>query len=473
MSPQEPSAKRTQSKRRASKKTQKKQERQKAKKKVYRPWTYNAGERGRNWVRAYRQIRDGRYYLEWREPGANGQPLRRAVLMDGVVAQKEAKRRADRLAADFADHVEEPIPAGVSIASLIARYVHEKTPRKGASKKSHDHQAQRVWIAWFNLQDEPHRRSDRHPSSLDRVDWDDFIAKRTGGLIPGFPRPSGPRTVAYDLKFLLAVLNWAVGTPLLESNPWSAPIRKAGNWTLPKEPSPKRPGMPQAIERGLIRHSSNWRFPALLILQRETRRRNSSIRQLDWTDIDQDTWTVQWRGELDKSGREIVTPLTPAAIDVLEGLPTRAGTGLVFPADRNFSRAISRDSCQTLLRRAKAAWLAATPIEQRQALKKVLVRVGYHSEKRQGVRDPRFRQLPPKIQETLSGTTWEVLRDVYDEVSVEEMRDALAILGMPSEAGRIPVAPPSTGTVPFPSNGVGEDGTSAVPLRPPRRRRQP
>jgi len=48
--------------------------------------------------------------------------------------------------------------------------------------------------------------------------------------------------------------------------------------------------------------------------------------------------------------------------------------------------------------------------------------VGFHAEKRQGIRDPEFRKLPPKIQEEFSGTSWEMIRRVYDEVTVADWR---------------------------------------------------
>jgi hypothetical protein len=48
--------------------------------------------------------------------------------------------------------------------------------------------------------------------------------------------------------------------------------------------------------------------------------------------------------------------------------------------------------------------------------------IGFHSEKRAGVRDPAFRSLPPKIQEKYSGPTWETLRNIYDEVTVGDVR---------------------------------------------------
>jgi hypothetical protein len=48
-----------------------------------------------------------------------------------------------------------------------------------------------------------------------------------------------------------------------------------------------------------------------------------------------------------------------------------------------------------------------------------------HSEKRAGVRDPRFRQLSRTEQEELAGTSWDVLATVYDDLSEEDLRDAV------------------------------------------------
>ena len=48
----------------------------------------------------------------------------------------------------------------------------------------------------------------------------------------------------------------------------------------------------------------------------------------------------------------------------------------------------------------------------------------FHAEKRAGVRDPKFRALPAKIQETIAGTRYTTLRDVYDEVTTEDVREA-------------------------------------------------
>ena len=67
--------------------------------------------------------------------------------------------------------------------------------------------------------------------------------------------------------------------------------------------------MTAEIRAALIEHQANWQFGAALVLERDTRRRNSSVRRLDWSDIDQQDWTIRWRGEFDKDGRGTVTPL--------------------------------------------------------------------------------------------------------------------------------------------------------------------
>ena len=54
--------------------------------------------------------------------------------------------------------------------------------------------------------------------------------------------------------------------------------------------------------------------------------------------------------------------------------------------------------------------------------------LGLHGQKRAGVRRKEFRELPAKVQETLTGTNHEPLRRVYDDVSLEDVREAVARL---------------------------------------------
>ncbi len=51
--------------------------------------------------------------------------------------------------------------------------------------------------------------------------------------------------------------------------------------------------------------------------------------------------------------------------------------------------------------------------------------LGFHAQKRAGVRRKEFRELPLKVQEALTGTNHETLRKVYDDVSLDEMREAV------------------------------------------------
>ena len=135
---------------------------------------------------------------------------------------------------------------------------------------------------------------------------------------------------------------------------------------------------------------------------------------------------MAWRGELDKSGKENVTPLTDRAVEALRKAPSRGiGKAPVFPAATNPRQPTPRNTFQIWLRRSKAVWLRSVPEEERENLQARLRGVGFHAEKRAGVRDPNFRALPPAIQEAMAGTRYETLRRVYDEVTPADIRRAL------------------------------------------------
>lgn len=405
-------------------------------------WSYNAGERGRNWVRAFEHPRDGTFYLEWLEEVELADPetgavtraerRRRRKLRAEDQSKARAVQKAEELAERFADLSGQPGEGPIKMVQLIKDYIKEVTPRKGKGKQGHDRRAQRLWLAFFDGLGDRDRRSERHPGTLDRKDWDGFIAARRGGNIPGWG-PVKDRQVQYDLKFLIAVLNWGTGarpvgsrSPYLPSgSPWGAEIRRSQRWGMPRTKNPHRPSMTPQIRAALIQHAQSWQFEAALVLGRDTRRRNSSIRNLDWSDIDQQSWAIRWRGEFDKDGRETVTPLlSEEAKNILRRAPSRGIAGPVFPSASDPSMPTSGQTFQVWLRRAKAQLLESLPEAEREAWKERLRGVGFHAEKRAGVRDPEFRALPAKIQETIAGTRYTTLRDVYDEVTTEDMREA-------------------------------------------------
>ena len=74
------------------------------------------------------------------------------------------------------------------------------------------------------------------------------------------------------------------------------------------------------------------------------------------------------------------------------------------------------------------------PESERDSLKRSLYRVGYHSELRSGIRDSAFRNMSPKAQEAFAGKSFEMIRSTYDDISVDDLRDEGAGLGV-SKAG--------------------------------------
>ena len=145
------------------------------------------------------------------------------------------------------------------------------------------------------------------------------------------------------------------------------------------------------------------------------------------SDVDLKRREITWRSETDKTGWENVTPFTDRAFEILKDLPSRAvGAVPVFPSSTDPMTPTSRHTMQTWLCRAKKRLLKSLPQEDRAAVARRLQGVGFHSEKRSGVRDPWFRNLPPKIQEEIAGTRWTTLRDIYDDVSTDDIREAWA-----------------------------------------------
>lgn len=264
-------------------------------------WSYSAGERGRNRVRVYEDARSTSILMEVHE---NGQRIRTAL---GHQDRDRAKREADQAAAEF-DLGQELPSEDLRVGPLFEKYQGEVTPRKTPHKQKHDARASRMFTEFFG--------KDRTVESLNRRDWDRFIAARLSGEVMG--RAVRRRTVEYDLRFLLAVLRWATQTRgadgqfLLQANPLRG-------LTPPREPSPKRPIVTDKQYTALLAKASDidWRFRLALVLAHETGHRIGAIRQLRWSDIDFEAGRVRWRGETDKQGRDHWTPLSRVAARTL------------------------------------------------------------------------------------------------------------------------------------------------------------
>jgi len=296
--------------------------------------SYGAGEWGRNRVRVFPDPKTGLFQLEWRE---NGRRLTRSL---GHHEWVRAKKQADEFAAGFIDPPNgnaEAEPQPLTLGGLLDIYGEEVTPAKGEGTRKYDRTALEMFGRFFG--------NDRKPATLSQRDWDRFIRARRAGKVGPSGSPVSDRTVERDLRLLLAVLNWAArsrdeaGARLLDSNPLKG-LR------VPRDKNPTRVVLSQAEYDAMLRVSAgiDWRFRVALVLAHETGHRISAIRQLRWSDIDDEAGVIRWRAEHEKSGFEHRTPVTDEALAVLEEARRenrRNGDAPVLPAPRDPARSMS------------------------------------------------------------------------------------------------------------------------------------
>jgi integrase len=267
-----------------------------------RRWSFSAGARGTNRVRAY-EARSGALFVEfWERDEATGKLCRRRASL-GHRDREQAIRQASAMAARFA--AGPAIGTGeLTLGALFDIYVAEVTPRKGVGKQGHDHRAARMFLALWGR--------DRPVGTLNRRDWDQFIDLRRAGRIGPAGRPVGERQLEYDLSWLKAVVHWATqagvdGTPLLPRDPFKG-------YPMPRERSPARPALTEGQYQALLEAARqlDWRFSLALVLANETGHRLSAIRHLRWSDIDLERDRITWRATHDKIRFAHVTPMSPA-----------------------------------------------------------------------------------------------------------------------------------------------------------------
>ena len=271
--------------------------------------SYSAGEWGRNRVRVFPDPRTGIMQVQWRE---DGRRLTRSLKHRDWA---KAKRQADEIAGGLAEPATKDAaaaePEPLTLGTLFDIYGEEVTPTKTGRSQRHDQAMMKRFLRFFGK----HRKAE----TLSQRDWDRFIRARRAGKAGGSRKPVSERTIEYDLRMLLAVLNWAAksrdeeGRLLLASNPLRG-------LKLPKEKNPRRVVLTQAEYEALLAVSArvNWRFRVALVLAHETGHRIGAIRQLRWSDIDLDGRTIQWRGEHEKTGYEPRTPVTAKALAACE-----------------------------------------------------------------------------------------------------------------------------------------------------------
>ncbi|WP_420447568.1 hypothetical protein [Candidatus Palauibacter sp.] len=226
--------------------------------------SYSAGEWGRNRVRVFPDPKTGLLQIEWRE---NGRRLSRSLKHRDWA---RAKRQADEAAAGFAVHEPngkaEAEPEMLTLERLFDIYGEEVTPTKTDKSRRYDRTAMRMFLGFFGR--------DRYPATLSQRDWDRFIQARRSGRVGPSGKPVSDRTTEYDLRFLIAVLNWAAksrdekGRLLLDSNPLRG-------LKTPKEKNPTRVVLSEGEYQAMLGVSRqvDWRFHVALVLAHETGQR--------------------------------------------------------------------------------------------------------------------------------------------------------------------------------------------------------
>ena len=369
--------------------------------------SYGAGEWGRNRVRVFPDPKTDLFQIEWRE---NGRRLTRSL---GHRDWTRAKKQADEFAAGFAspdlNGKAEAEPEPLTLEKLFEIYGEEVTPSKTERVRHRDRIATRMFLDFLGR--------DRRPETLSQRDWDRFIRERRAGRIGPSGKPVSNRTIELDLKFLLAVLNWATksrdgeGRLLLDSNPLRG-LR------TPKEKNPARVVLSEEEYQAMLGVSRqvDWRFHVAFVLAHETGHRIGAIRNLRWRDIDFEGREVRWRAEHEKTGYEHVTPMTDEAVAVLQeacGMGAGTGNAPVLPSSREATRSVDRSSVFQWW--SKAETLAGLEPKPRR---------GWHSLRRKFASD--LMDLPLKVLCELGG--WRDAQTVlrcYQRPRAGQLRTAL------------------------------------------------
>ena len=371
-------------------------------------WSYLSGEKGRNRVRIFERP-GGSLTLEFRDDGE-----RKRIAL-GHSDRKAAKRKADEVAAKLAraETVIEEGQTEIPLSELFDIYLGERTPTKNLHTQGHDRRASEMFVRYFGR--------DRVVSTLNLQDWDRFIRDRRSGAIKPANSTRGGGVedpmVEQDLRYLLAVLNWATltgdggGGVLLERNPFKG-------YRIPKEKNPRRVVLTDVEYRALLQvaRDVDWRFSVALVLAHETGHRIGAISALRWSDIDIEQGLITWRAENEKTGYEHVTPITDEAQEALEQArrwKPGIGEAPVLPAPGDPSVGMSRHLARDWWKRAERL-AALDPKPGR----------GWHSLRRKFASD--LIDKPLKILCQLGG--WKSPQTVlmcYQHPDEDALRDAL------------------------------------------------
>jgi integrase len=378
-------------------------------------WAYSTGEKGKNRVRAFEK--GAIILLEYfarEDPTAKS--VRKRVSL-GHRDRAQAKVKADELAARLRG-LEAPQASTSTLHALFYNwYLKEVTPGKAAGTQRHDETCAEMFCRCFG--------ENRKPHTLNARDWKKFIRDRRAGIIRPLSlgekpvRKVGDRQIRYDLKFLVAVLNFGtvarddLDVPLLTHNPLKGLAYPSGD-------SPRRPVLDQ--ERYIkMRTKAPQVHPlceALLVMAHETGHRAGAVRQLRWSDVDLERRLVVWRAETDKIAFAHRTPLSEDAVSILSVLrrtSPKIGDCWIFPSPANADRPLPREI-------ATDWWRAAEKLAELEHVPGM----GFHSARRKFAND-----LKPttNLRDLAYMGGWKspvTLLTVYQQPDLEVQRASLA-----------------------------------------------
>lgn len=376
-------------------------------------WSYSAGARGVNRVRAFRHPKTGGLYLEWSAPDAEGAPrVHRQPLP--AATPDQARAAADRRAVELLSRPTTAAPperVDLTLGALLDMYNGEADPAR--STKRHNERAAALFVACWGR--------DRLVKSLAAADLETYMrARRAGALAPNgrVGRPVRDRVLEEDLTFLRTVIRWATKKRKDTAGRWLLEVDPLGDAVaIPRERDPRRVILPPAEVAAMMERASRTdrRLWLAMLLCQETGRRINSVRLLRWSEIDLDAGTITWTGEKQKNGQTRLTPMTDALREALkEERRTRAmiGDGWLFPSPVS-DGAVGREVFYK-------GWR-----ECRTALKLTQKGAAFHAFRRALASD--LATAPLAVVAELGG--WkhpEVALKVYQAPNLEQQRDVLA-----------------------------------------------
>lgn len=372
-------------------------------------WSYKAGEKGRNRVRAYEKASSGTIYLEFYERDPETGERKRSRVCTHHRDRDKAKKQADQLAAQFASDPPEH-ERETTLRELFDRYEERRSPQVSERRQRFHERISELFCRYYGWE--------REAESLNRADWDEFIADRGSGAIdqrgnavPQEKREARkPATVKRDLQGLRAVLNWGVQADLLTRNP-------TDRYPLPSEESPNRPRLTEERYRKMLNVAGevDWRFKLALVLANETGHRVRAIRRLRWSDVALGDELITWRAREDKTGYEHVTPMTSEASRALRDARAHrpaVGDAWLFPAPEDGSEPCSRHLFRDWWYRA----------EEKAELKHVKG-LGWHGLRRKFADEHRDSSLK-EVADLGGWKTPRTISEVYQGADLDAMREA-------------------------------------------------